>query len=89
MRLGLCDPVVCNRYLLWGFFGAGQSFVNLAVIPQYYEYEHGGAFSSTWDVVLAAGEIFSLAMILLIFFSPAFYQRWIRGSAAAVEATEG
>ena len=89
LRLGLCDPLVCNRYLLWGLFGAAQVLVSLAVIPSYSEYEQGGAFTATWDALISAGEIFSLALIWLIFFSPAFYRRWINGNAPVAKAEEG
>ncbi len=88
-RLGLCDPMVCNCYLLWGFFGAMQVLVSLAVIPAYSEYEQEGAFSATWDALISAGEIISLALIWLIFFAPAFYRRWIQGDAAVAKAEEG
>ena len=89
LRLGLCDPLICNRYLLWGCYGAMQVLVSVAVIPAYSEYEQEGAFSATWDALISAGEIFSLALILLIFFSPAFYRRWIQGAAAVAKAEEG
>ena len=35
LRLGLCEPVVCNRYLLWGIFGAAQVLVCVAAVPSY------------------------------------------------------
>ena len=89
LRLGLCDPLVCNRYLLWGLFGAMQVLVSLAIIPSYSEYEQGGVFTATWDALISAGEISSLALILLIFFSPAFYRRWIIGNAPVAKAEEG
>jgi hypothetical protein len=89
LRLGLCDPLVCNRYLLWGFFGAMQVLVCVAVIPSYATYEQEGAFAATWDTLISAGEILSLAMIWLIFFSPAFYRRWIDRNAAVAKAEGG
>jgi len=89
LRLGLCDPLVCNRYLLWGCFGAMQLLVCFAVIPEYVEYEQGGAFTAMWDALISAGELLSLALIWLIFFSPAFYQRWIQGAAAVPKDAEG
>jgi hypothetical protein len=88
LRLGLCDPLVCNRYLLWGFFGAMQVLVCVAEIPSYAEYEQGGAFTAMWDALISAGEIVSLATIWLIFFPPAFYQRWIQGAAPVAGAEE-
>ncbi len=89
LQLGLCDPLVCNRYLLWGFFGAMQLLVNVVVLQSYAEYEQGGAFGAMWDRVISVGELISLALIWLIFFSPAFYRRWINGNAPVAKADEG
>ena len=89
MRLGLCEPVTCNRYLLWGFFGAAQVLVCAAAVPSYAVYENEGAFAAKWDTLISAGEIFSLALIGLIFFSPAFYRRWINGNAPVANTEEG
>jgi hypothetical protein len=89
LRLGLCDPLVCNRYLLWGFFGAMQVLVSVATVPSYSEYEHEGAFSAMWDALISAGELSSLALIWLIFFPPALYRRWIQGPAAVTKTAEG
>ena len=89
LRLGLCDPLICNRYLLWGFFGAMQVLVCVAAVPSYATYEQEGAFAATWDMLISAGEIFSLALIWLIFFSPAVYRRWINGNTPAANAEEG
>jgi hypothetical protein len=88
LRLGLCDPLICNRYLLWGFFGAMQVLVSLAVIGSYAAYELEGGFTLGWDALISAGEIFSLALIGLIFFSPAVYRRWVNGNSPATKAEE-
>jgi hypothetical protein len=89
VQLGLCDPLVCNRYWLWGFFGAMQVLVSVAVILQYSEYEQESAFSTTWDALISTGEISSLALIWLVFFPPAFYRRWIQSFAPAATADKG
>jgi hypothetical protein len=89
LRMGLCDSLVCNRYLLWGCFGAMQVLVWVAIVRSYIEYEQQGAFSATWDALISAGEISSLALIWLIFFPPAFYRRWIQGAAAVTKTAEG
>jgi hypothetical protein len=85
VRLGLCDPLVCNRYLLWALFGTLQVCLSLILLPQYAEYETTNQFAATWDTLYGTIEIVSLVMIWLVFFPPAFYQRWIQGSAPAVE----
>jgi len=62
--------------------------VNVAVFPQYAEYERESAFSAIWDALIAVGEISSLVVILLSFFPPAFYRKWIAGAASMRPPTE-
>jgi hypothetical protein len=87
--LGLCDPLVCNRYLLWALFGTLQVSLSLVLLPQYAEYESTNEFTAMWDAIYGTIEIVSLVMIWLVFFPPAFYQRWIQGSAPAATGAEG
>ena len=89
VRLGFCDPGVCNRYLLWALFGAMQVCLSLVLLPQYANYETTNQFTATWDALYGAIEIVSLVMIWFVFFPPAFYQRWINSVAAAEKAEEG
>jgi hypothetical protein len=89
VRLGLCDPVVCNRYLLWALFGTLQVCLSLVLLPQYAEYESTNEFTASWDALYGTIEIASLVMIWLVFFAPAFYQRWINGNAPAPNKAEG
>ena len=86
LALGLCDPVACNRLLLWGWFGVTQLLGWVGIVPQYFEYQREGVFTATWDVLLSAGEIISLALIGLIFFSPGVYRRWIERTHSAGSA---
>jgi len=88
-QLGLCDPLVCNRYLLWALFGTLQVSLSLVLLPQYVEYETTNQFTATWDAIYGTIEIVSLVMIWLVFFPPAFYQRWIRNTDPAATASEG
>ncbi len=89
VRMGLCDPLVCNRYLLWALFGVLQVFLCLILLPQYAEYEASNQFTQTWDTLYGAVEIFSLVMIWLVFFPPDSYQRWINGNAPVEMAEAG
>ncbi len=89
VRLGFCDPGVCNRYLLWALFGAMQVSLSLVLLPQYAEYETTNQFTATWDALYGTIEIGSLVMIGLVFFAPAFYQRWINGNAPVEMAEAG
>ncbi len=89
MRLGLCDSLVCNRLLLWGLFGTATVIVSLAIPVQYAAYERESVFNATWDILINAGEILTIALIWLVFFAPAAYRRWIEGTAATAVAAEG
>ena len=88
VRLGLCDRVVCNRYLLWALFSLFQIGLCLVVLPQYAEYEATNQFTAKWDAIYGAFEIASLVMIWLVFFPPALYRRWIDGAAPMTETAE-
>ena len=89
MRLGLCDPLVCNRFLLWGLYGTAATIVSLAIPLQYAAYERESVFNATWDTLINAGEILTIALIWLVFFPPAVYRRWIAGAEALAGAVEG
>jgi hypothetical protein len=89
MRLRLCDPLVCNRYLLWGLYGTASTIVSLGIPLQYAAYERESVFNATWDTLINAGEILTIALIWLVFFPPALYRRWIAGGEALTGAVEG
>jgi predicted membrane channel-forming protein YqfA (hemolysin III family) len=88
VRLGLCDPLVCSRYLLWALFGALQACSCLVLLPQYSEYETTSHFTATWDALYGASIIASLVMIWLVFFPPTFYRNWINRFATLADAAE-
>jgi hypothetical protein len=88
VRLGLCDRLVCNRYLLWSLFALFQVGLCLVVLPQYAEYQATNQFTATWDAIYGAIEVASLVMIWLVFFPPAFYRRWINRAAPTIKAVE-
>jgi hypothetical protein len=81
VRLGLCEPLVCNRMLLWAIFGALQLASNLISLGQYAEYEREGVFTAGWDALYSAVSISALLMMWIAFFPPAAYRRWIDGAA--------
>jgi hypothetical protein len=83
VRLGLCDPIVCNRFLLWGFFGAMQLCTYLTLIPLYLDFKTNGQFSVSIEAVLGAFEMLSVGAVWLVFFSPASYRSWVRSGAAS------
>lgn len=87
--LGLCDPLVCNRFLLWGFYGTATVIVSLGIPLQYAAYERESVFNATWDTLIGAGEILTVALIWLVFFPPARYRRWVEDAAVRLTAAEG
>ena len=86
-RIGLCDRVVANRYLLFGCFGVFQTFACITDVVSEMESETSRAISVLADTLLGAFEMAGIVMLFLAFFPPAFYQRWIQ-SAAAGKAEE-
>ncbi|HEY5658666.1 MAG TPA: hypothetical protein VIY27_12835 [Myxococcota bacterium] len=90
LKIGLADPLVCNRFLLWGVFGLLQLCTWLAVLPMYSAYAAAGHFSSGMDLLVGGFEIASLGLIWLAFTPPALYRRWIACAAPqASEAAQG
>ena len=87
VRIGLCDHVVANRYLLFALFGVFQTsacFNDLATTPM----ETSLAFQRTMASVTGAIEMCGIVTLFLAFFPPVFYQRWLE-SATVPESIEG
>jgi hypothetical protein len=80
VAFGLADPVVANRFLLWGVFGLMATGINFASALGNWM----GIDPSRSPVVLVPmgvlGAFASVAMSLA-FFPPARYLGWLRGSA--------
>jgi hypothetical protein len=79
-HLGLCDAIVCNRYLLWGFTGVGWAIYEAIYALQQIEFEVTGSYSAWMDAVASTLELIPIACIWLIFFPPNAYQRWVARS---------
>jgi hypothetical protein len=88
VRLGLCDPLVCNRFLLWGLAASLWLVVQFTVIAQNIEYQLAHQWSPFMDTLVGITEMISIAMIWLAFFPPRFYRRWVRGATPAAKAVE-
>jgi hypothetical protein len=82
VRIGLCDPIVANRYLLFACFGFCQTAACASELSWAYANSTGGAASSISEVLLGGTEIASVAVLWLAFFPPLVYRRWIDGRAA-------
>lgn len=89
VRIGLCDPIVANRYLLFAGFGFCQTAACAAELSWAYENSVGGAASSISEGLLGVTEIASVAALWLAFFPPLAYRRWIEARAASLAAPSG
>jgi hypothetical protein len=54
----------------------------------YVHYGQTGEFAAIWDRLVGVAEISSIAVIWVVFFAPAFYQRWVNGNAPAATTEE-
>jgi hypothetical protein len=83
VRIGLSDPIVCNRFLLIGVYGALAASTYLIYLWMYIEYELHGIWSEPLSAFVGIVEIFSLAALWISFAAPAFYRRWIDKAQAS------
>lgn len=88
MRLGHCDPLVCNRFFLWAIVGVAWTLYNGVFLYQTVEFETSQYWSTNLDRAIAVIETIGIALVYLIFFPPRFYQRWIGDAAPAAEPEE-
>ena len=81
VRVGLCEPSVCNRMFLWSLYGLIQMLSNVVVIGQYAAYERENVFSSTWDFLYGGTILAALVVMWFAFFPPKIYLHWINRTA--------
>jgi len=81
LKVGLCAPLTCHHFLLWGLAGALWSGVEIVLVMQDFVYLSAGDWSGVLGIVNGLLEIVPLCMIWLVFFAPAGYRRWIEGAA--------
>lgn len=80
--LGLADPVLCNRFLLWAIAGVCGVAMMLTAVPPVI-FPNNSHPLMAWDIVLfsAAGVGFSIAYSL-VFFPPQRYLAWVGARSA-------
>jgi hypothetical protein len=85
-RLGLADPLLTNRFLLWGLgigsAGVGSLIANLVMIAR-------GTAMQELDGLTLSNSLFGLVAAVLMwiaFLPPAAYRRWIEGRAERAAA---
>jgi hypothetical protein len=88
VRLGLCDPLVCNRYLLWGITGIVWAVFYGMVVFQQIEFETQEIWSVAMDRACSVADVTGVALVWFICFPPRFYRRWIAGAAPAAQPEE-
>lgn len=81
-RLGLAEPVLANRFLLWAFFGLLATMSSIALVPLYIEVEATGVWPAWGDYFVGGLEFAGMIALWLAFFPPAAYLRWIDRRAA-------
>ncbi len=89
VRLGLCEPIVANRYLLLALFGSFQFLACLADLSFAADISGNQAVSLISDALLGGSEIASVAVLWLAFFPPPFYVNWITRRAVILATPMG
>jgi len=77
LRLGLCDALSCNRFLLWGLAGAIWAALEIVTFAQEYEIATAGSQSFFFDLSMGVCEFVPALLVWLAFFPPAAYRNWI------------
>jgi putative Ca2+/H+ antiporter (TMEM165/GDT1 family) len=80
LKVGLCAPLTCNRFLLWGLAGVLWSSLEFVLVAQDFIYLSAGDWSGALGIVQGLLEIAPIGMMWLVFFPPAGYRRWIEGA---------
>ena len=88
LQLGLCAPIACNRYLLWGIVGIAWVVYSWVFLYQAIQFETNQVWSISIDRANGAVDALGVALIWLVFFPPRIYQRWIGGAALHPKVAE-
>jgi hypothetical protein len=86
LKLGLCAPMACNRFLLWGFAGALWMILEVILTANDFANAITGEWSPLLDFGVALFEIVPVAVIWFVFFPPEPYRRWVEGSGKPADA---
>ena len=88
-RIGLCPPIVANRYLLLALFGGFQVLACFADLYWAHDKAGGETVSMLSDALLGGTEIASVMLLWLAFFPPRSYQNWITERAVILPTPMG
>ncbi len=85
IRIGLGDPVVMNRFLLWGIAtSAASGIYAVALVNLFQTSAHdiaAGMFRPTWALLTSGLGLTSAVCTWLAFLAPARYRRWLESGA--------
>ena len=81
LALGLADPVVSNRFLMWGVFGVSTTLLSSFLLM--LQITTGGSGSLTGQVATTVFGLVSAGTVMLAFFPPRAYVERLRARAAA------
>jgi hypothetical protein len=87
LKLGFCEPLDCNRFLLWGVAGVLWAILEGILTASDIVYTINGQWSEALIFAVAVFEVVPVAIIWLAFFPPEFYRAWIGGPADGAEAS--
>jgi hypothetical protein len=79
--LGLTEPAVAHRFLLWAWFGILAALGGISLIPLSLEYAVTGLWPVWADYLSGGLEVAATVAIWLAFFPPRFYRRWVDRTA--------
>ncbi len=85
--IGLADPVVTNRFLLWAISGGAATAGLIAAIANVWVGGGGSELADFTMLVLGIAGLTSAASTYLAFMPPAAWVRWISGSMPQANAT--
>jgi len=83
-RLGLCDAMTCDRFLLWAIAGAIWLLVHWMTVYQYIEYETTQEWGAFMGTLVGFFEVVPVVVIWFVFYPPAFYRDWVNRRYAPV-----
>jgi hypothetical protein len=84
LALGLADPVVSNRFLMWGLFGTSTTLLSAFMLWLQLT-TADGAQGPVGQIALTGFGLVSAGTVMLAFFPPARYVAWVRKRAAQLE----
>ena len=83
LAIGLTDPLLVNRVLLWFVYAFWIVGVQVLVALSVFIVDRYGEYPSMIDTGMALFTAFSAIALWLAFFPPRAYERWIVGSRLA------